>query len=178
MSPSRPANPTPERVDTVTRIAPLADKAALVDLTDDSSQRAAVYGVSNIGPKDGSGAWNNDLTSGNGGFGGYASPHAVYAFTEPRVVNGIGVLNQPHGSRDRSPAGFALYGGSDTNNWVELGVWKKLPVWSLEGEWRRFPVANTNAYPFYKFAFRGSLGANSPWVTAQEVELYHIPTKP
>ena len=153
------------RTFTADRTLPIADAADLVNLLQDESNRGTVTSnaKSDAQPPN---AYDNKTTK----FGGYSLPvYLTYQFKTAQVVNGIGVKSIANGEASQHPTSIKLYGSNTTNNFELIFSRTGETGWSFS-EWRRWIVANTNAYSYYKITI--SCSAKPCFV--QELALYGL----
>lgn len=153
------------RTFTVDRTLPIADAADLVNLLQDEGNRGTVTSnaKSDAQPPN---AYDNKTTK----FGGYTLPvYLTYQFKAAQVVNGIGVKSIASGDVADHPTSIKLYGSNTTDNFELIFSRTGEKDWSF-GEWRRWIVANTNAYNYYKITI--SCAAKPCFV--QELALYGL----
>ena len=153
------------RTFTVDRTLPIADAADLVNLLQDESNRGTVTSnaKSDAQPPN---AYDNKTTK----FGGYTLPvYLTYEFKAAQVVNGIGVKSIASGEASQHPASIKLYGSNTADNFELIFSRTGETGWNF-GEWRRWIVANTNAYSYYKITI--SCSAKPCFV--QELALYGL----
>ena len=144
---------------------PIADAADLFNLFQDESNRGAVTSnaKSNAQPPN---AYDNSSSK----FGGYTLPvYLTYQFKTAQVVNGIGVKSIGSGDVADHPSAIKLYGSNTADNFELIFSRTGETDWNFN-EWRRWIVANTNAYTYYKITI--SCAAKPCFV--QELALYSL----
>ena len=153
------------RTFTADRTLPIADAADLVNLFQDESNRGTVTSnaKSNAQPPN---AYDNNSSK----FGGYTLPvYLTYQFKTAQVVNGIGVKSIASGDVADHPSAIKLYGSNTADNFELIFSRTGETDWNFN-EWRRWIVANTNAYTYYKITI--SCAAKPCFV--QELALYSL----
>ena len=153
------------RTFTADRTLPIADAADLVNLFQDESNRGTVTSnaKSNAQPPN---AYDNSSSK----FGGYTLPvYLTYQFKTAQVVNGIGVKSIGSGDVADHPSAIMLYGSNTADNFELIFSRTGETDWNFN-EWRRWIVANTNAYTYYKITI--SCAAKPCFV--QELALYSL----
>ena len=139
--------------------------ADLVNLLQDESNRGT---VTSNGKSSAPAA--NAYDGKNTKFGGSTLPvWLIYQFKAAQVVNGIGVKSIASGDAADHPSSIKLYGSNTTNNFTLLFSRTSESNWSFS-EWRRWIVANTNAYSYYKIELRCAVKP----CYVQELALYSL----
>ncbi len=162
----------------------------LVDLTDDTSNRASISGTDDLRSSNGANAFNliGDVASqvaaattdanNNGRFGGQKNKPiwVSYDFVTPQIVNAYRIYNQHAAGFNvdtRSPKEFTLEGSQtgETDSWTVLDSETETTAWSgLEA--RYFTFKNTTAYKFYRLQLKTS--QSDIYVIIQQVELFYV----
>ena len=140
------------------------DISGLENLLRDESNRGTVK--SNAKGGNHQYAYDNKSTE----FGGYTLPvYLTYQFKTAQVVNGIGVKSVASGDETRHASTIRLYGSNNGTDFTQIFSLARDTNWKY-GKWRRWVVANTNAYSYYKI----ELSCIAKPCFVQELALYSL----